>query len=159
VKMPILPTGNRGIHIRKKVIKEDTGLTFLEILIVVMIIGLSLAVITPAFSNFARSVEIKTGQRKIIRLLELARERAINTGTEQRVKISDDFIMFTNGDEENGELQVKRAPFYPVNGPHQVFFYSDGTSSGGSFVFSDRDVGNWILQINPVTGKPLWKKY
>gem|GEM_PF-3798120 len=145
MKMPILQTGN-----------QDAGFTMLEIIIIMVIIGVALAILTPAFNNYLQGIEVKTDQRKVINLLEVARNKAITTGKEQVVGIKNGNLVILKPDEKEETLEVKTTALWPIEGSQEITFYPDGTSSGGSFLFTYQDTGKLILSINQVTGKPLW---
>ncbi len=145
MKKLILRTGN-----------HDAGFTLLEILIIMVIIGIVLAVLTPNFNNYLQSIEVKADQRKLLNLLGLARIKAIISGEEKVVEIKEGHLLILKPQENNEDLRVKTTSLRLIEGPELVLFYPDGTSSGGSLIFTYQDTRKVLLKINQLTGKPLW---
>jgi prepilin-type N-terminal cleavage/methylation domain-containing protein len=61
-----------------KILKEQAGVTMMELIIVAVIIGLMSALAVPSFLNYTTKLEAKSTARDIISALRMARSKAIS---------------------------------------------------------------------------------
>ena len=57
----------------------------MELVIVLVLIGLSISLVAPAWSRFSKSVELKAAAKKISGILRYYRSEAVHKGTVQQV--------------------------------------------------------------------------
>jgi type II secretion system protein H len=64
---------------------RDRGFTLIELVIVLILLSLSVALVTPSFSRFAKRVELKTCAQKISAILRYFRSESIQKGKVHQV--------------------------------------------------------------------------
>ncbi len=144
----MLPTG------RSFIFNYQRGFTLLEVLIVVVIIGLTLGITLPDFGGMLESVEIRAGMRKITNIIQEARARAIISGDIQRVQIYYENIQYDISDKENYKTTTLNG--FKFFEEETMYFYPDGTTSGKEIRVQAPDNQEYILTINPLTGEVNW---
>lgn len=127
-----LPTGER-----------PSGFTLIELLVVLAILGLALALATPAFYRILPGLEVRSGARTVAAAMREARGLAIAANAEAVLTI----------DLDARSLRVNDGPWVPLSprfgitlvtatreiidsGAGGVRFYPDGTSTGGRVTLS-----------------------
>jgi Tfp pilus assembly protein FimT len=106
-----------------KILKEQAGVTMMELVIVAVVIGLMSALAVPSFLNYSSKMEAKSTARNIVSTLRQARSKAIS----ERVKYG---VFFDAGNRRYTYFKEK-------SGNEQ---YDSGTDSLISQVTLDRDV-------------------
>lgn len=106
-----------------KNLKEQAGVTMMELVIVAVVIGLMSALAVPSFLNYSSKMEAKSTARNIVSTLRQARSKAIS----ERVKYG---VFFDAGNRRYTYFKEK-------SGNEQ---YDSGTDSLISQVTLDRDV-------------------
>lgn len=152
------------------------GFSLLELILVLFIMGLSMALIAPAFSRFSKSGELKATARKLSSVLRNSRSEAVHRGEihqvlfdlpSQSVKIQS---FKPDGPEGEGEkerpLRVKTFPIpnriqirevktpsgrLPSEKP-AIEFYPNGSSTGGSFLLEGDYPGAYRIEVHSITG-------
>jgi type II secretion system protein H len=59
---------------------KDRGFSFIEIMVVLVLLGLAVALVAPSLSQFSRSVELKAAAKKVSAILRYCRSEAVNQG-------------------------------------------------------------------------------
>jgi len=153
------------------------GFALVELVVVLVLIGLSMALVAPAFSRVARSVELKAAAQKISTILRYYRSEAVQTGKTQQILFDPDLrqvrvqaveIQMGEGEEEKKEIsalskkfilpegvQMKElkipTPQNPTDSP-AIEFYPNGGSNGGSLLVDRLDHKGYRIKVNFLTG-------
>ena len=156
--------------------RRDRGFTMIELVIVLLILTLSAALVTPSLSRFSRTVELKAAAKKISAILRYYRSEAVYKATVFQVQFN----------SETGEVQVRPAETEPPEeegtkkGPSvaksytlprgihireiaipdpefssdlpAIEFYPNGGSNGGSLLLEARDRKGFRIRVNFLTG-------
>ncbi len=64
---------------------KERGFSLIELIIVLVILGLSLSLVTPSLSRFSKAVELKAAAKKISGILRYYRSEAIQQGKVHRL--------------------------------------------------------------------------
>jgi general secretion pathway protein H len=153
------------------------GFALVELVVVLVLIGLAMALVAPAFSRIARSVELKAAAQKISTILRYYRSEAVQTGKTQQILFDPDLrqvraqaveINIAEGELEKKEIsapsktfilpegvQMKElkipTPQNPVDSP-AIEFYPNGGSNGGSLLVDRLDHKGYRIKVNFLTG-------
>jgi len=153
------------------------GFALVELVVVLVLIGLSLALVAPAFSRMARSVELKAAAQKISTILRYYRSEAVQTGKTQQILFDLDLrqvrvqaveIQIAEGEGEKKEISVPSkifmlpegvqmkelkipTPQNPADSP-VIEFYPNGASNGGSLLVDRLDHKGYRIKVNFLTG-------
>ena len=142
---------------------REKGVTLIELIIVLVLLGLAAGVVAPSFSRGLRGIELETAGRDLITRMKQARSRAISRQQVFRVILvreeeSADYYVLANEFEqvidefslpEGVSVEVPdqefQAPFLKVS------FYPNGRSSGASFILYNetKTIAVWV---DPITG-------
>lgn len=120
---------------------SSKGFTFMELLVVVMMVGLLLSIIVPfsqaRYERYKGAVEAE----KVLLFLSEMRRRAFLYGKEIEINSQEGALFTSEGDTlkiEGGFIEVKK-PFK---------FYSSGTTDGG-VIFFHYGRSSWVIEIHP----------
>ncbi|MCK4596896.1 GspH/FimT family pseudopilin [bacterium] len=150
---------------------DARGMTLVEIVVVLAIMGILAALAVPSFIKYLPGVKLKGDTRNVASVSRLARMRAVAEGAQYGIFFDDDhtpaqFILFqdVNGNEEfdisadevifSQELYGKTL-FRRVNFANDVaIFKADGSSNGGwvSLGLEERS-DSLMVDILPSTGR------
>jgi Tfp pilus assembly protein FimT len=137
--------------------KNECGVTLMELVIVAVVIGLMSALAVPSFLNYSSKLEAKSAARNITSVLRLARSRAISERVQYGVffdagnrrytffkdKVTPNNFQFEVGDSIISQVTLDRDVNYGANtftNTTVVFKTDGGASSSGD------------LQILPASG-------
>jgi general secretion pathway protein H len=153
------------------------GFTLIELMMVIFIIGISMALVSPSLSRFSKTAELKSTAQKIAAILRNSRSEAVNKGRIYQVLFNADVRevkvrwMKVNEEEKEGEEKkdLPATPVYPF--PEGIFikevelkgtqydselpaieFYPNGGSNGGSFLLEDEDHKGYRIKVHFLTG-------
>ena len=156
---------------------KNKGFTLVELVIVLILIGLSISLAAPSLGRISKAVELKAGTKKVAAILRYYRSEAVQKGKVYQVifdpsvgevRIQSVETISTEGEAEKleeilqkkkylipREIQIKevRIPFsqFPSDFP-TIEFYPSGGSNGGSFLLDIQNhKGYWIL-VHFLTG-------
>ncbi len=139
-----------------------SGFTLLELMVVLVILGLSLAIMTPNIGSLSERIKLKTSVQETMSLLTYARGLSISAG--QLVEVS----QFGNG-RQLGILGTKRildpdpSIQVSIHGSdletlftlrEAIYFFPDGSSSGGAITF-EHQMGQRTLTIDWLSGRVM----
>jgi general secretion pathway protein H len=156
---------------------EGKGFSLIELVIVLVLIGLSISLVAPAFSRFSKSVELKVAAKKISGILRYYRSEAVQKGTVQQVLFDPELqevrILTPEAteDQEGGAkskgnsaprkyplpdgVRVKEektsAPLYPAEVP-AIEFYPNGGSNGGFILLEGQNQKEYRIKVYFLTG-------
>jgi general secretion pathway protein H len=157
-------------------VAAQRGFSMIELIIVLLIITLSAALVTPSLSRFSRTIELKGAAKKISGLLRYYRSEAVHTGTvyqvlfnseAREVKVQAIEQEETGAEEQKKEqkptksytlpqgVQIKEVeapdPEFPSDLP-TIEFYPNGGSNGGTILLDASDRKGFRIKVNFLTG-------
>ena len=153
------------------------GFSLLELIVVLILISLSAALVTPSLSRFSRTIELKAAAKKISGILRYCRSEAINNGKVYQVFIDPELkevrvqpLASSEEREEDANKDAKsfpkiyplpsginmkevktESPQYPSDFP-TIEFYPNGGSNGGSILLDAEDRNGYWIRVNFLTG-------
>lgn len=147
---------------------KDKGFSLIELVIVLVILGLSITLVTPYLSRFSKTVEVKAATKKVSGILRYYRSEAIHQGKVQQVLFDSNLrevrIQSLEPTEEKvlknkyplpAGVQIKEvnipAPQYPDDFP-VIEFYPSGGSNGGSILLDMPDRKGFRITVHFLTG-------
>ena len=160
---------------------KDKGFSFIELIVVLVLISLSVALVAPSLSRFSKAVELKAAAKKISAILRYCRSEAVNKGKVYQVLFDSDLrevkVQSTGSTEEEekkeGEkpsqkayalpagVQIKEvkveSPQYPADFP-TVEFYPNGGSNGGVIFLDAQDNKGYKIKVHFLTGGVAMEK-
>ncbi len=150
--------------------------TMIELVIVLLIITLSAALVTPSLSRFSRTIELKAAAKKISGILRYYRSEAVYKGTVYQVLFNAETgevkVQSVEPEPEEGEepkkeqtiaksymlprgIHIKEIevpdPEFPSDLP-AIEFYPNGGSNGGTLVLDAQDRKGFRIKVNFLTG-------
>ncbi len=153
------------------------GFVLLELVLVLIIFGLSLILIFPSLSRFSKTAELKSTAQKIAALLRNSRSEAIHKGRIYQIMLLPDMrkiqVIWREPDSESveGEEKTEEAPprvftlpewvsleeieLKPpqyLSGLSGIEFYPNGGSNGGSFLIKGEAHSGYRIKIHLITG-------
>ena len=147
---------------------KDKGFSLIELVIVMVIVGLSLTLVMPNLSRFSNTIELKAATKKISGILRYYRSEAIQQGKVHQVLFDSNLrevrIQSLELTEEKvlknkyplpAGVQIKEvnipAPQYPDDFP-VIEFYPSGGSNGGSILLDSPDRKGFRISVHFLTG-------
>jgi len=153
------------------------GFALIELIIVIIIIGLSAALVSPSLSRFSKTAELRGTTQKIAAILRHSRSEAVNKWRIYQVVVHSDLkeikVQWMEPDEEGEEGEEKRkkpspqvfalpdwismkevelkAPQYSSEFP-AIEFYPNGGSNGGSFLLGSEAHKGYRIKVHFLTG-------
>lgn len=125
------------------------GFSLVELLVVLVIIGLSASLVLPGLAGGLSSLRLKTAAREVSATLRYARSLAVSMGKEQVINVDiDEGKYWLNEDKDNNRELPSDVRFVNVTtqgeeittGRAGIIFYPMGNSSGGTiFVTAGKD--------------------
>lgn len=120
---------------------QSSGFTFIELLIVISIIGLIFSIVVPfsqaRYEKYKGTIEAE----KVLLFLSEMRRKAFLYGKEIEIDSKEGALVTSEGNTfkvEGGFIEIKK-PFK---------FYPSGTTNGGK-VYFHYGKSSWIIEINP----------
>ena len=148
----------------------------IELVVVLLILTLSAALVTPSLSRFSRTVELKAAVKKISGILRYYRSEAVYRGTVYQVlfnletgevKVQSVEPENLEGEEPKKEQAVTKSYLLPkgvhikeieVTDPEYasdhpaIEFYPNGGSNGGTLLLDAQDRKGFRIKVNFITG-------
>jgi type II secretion system protein H len=156
--------------------EKNRGFSMIELIVVLLILTLSAALVTPALSRFSRTIELKGAVKKVSGILRYYRSEAVHKGVvyqvlfnpeTREVKVQSIESEETAGEGETREktvvkdyvlpegIQIKEvealSPQYPSDFP-AIEFYPNGGSNGGEILLDTQDRKGFKIKVNFLTG-------
>jgi general secretion pathway protein H len=149
----------------------------MELVIVLVLIGLSSALAAPSLSRIAKTVELRAAAQTISGILRYYRSEAVHKGKVQQILFDADHrevrVQAVATDSEKGGketeerkgpakkyalpegIQLKEikipSPQYPSDVP-TIEFYPNGGSNGGSVILEESENKGYQIKVNFLTG-------
>lgn len=134
---------------------KSRGFSLLELLVVLVIIGLSASLVLPTLTGGLSSLRLKTAAREVSATLRYARSLAVSVGKEQVINMDiEEGKYWLNEDKDNNRELPSDIRFLNVTtqgeeittGMAGIVFYPMGNSSGSSiFITAGKDRNCHIL--------------
>ena len=156
---------------------KNEGFSLIELMVVLILMSLSIALVTPSLSRFSRTVELKAAAKKVSTILRYCRSEAINKGKVYQVFIDPELneiraqpLASPEEEEENADKDGKGFPkIYPLpsginvkevetESPQYasdfptIEFYPNGGSNGGTILLDAEDRNGFRIRVNFITG-------
>lgn len=154
---------------------KERGFSLIELLVVLILLGLSLALVAPSLSRFLRTVELKGAAQKVSGILRNSRSEAVNKGKVYQVVFNTQSrevsVHSMESSEEKDEkkedpipgktyllpegIQMKGDPTISSSSTSElspIEFYPNGGSSGGTIFLDTPDRLGYKIQVHFLTG-------
>jgi general secretion pathway protein H len=142
--------------------RGSRGFTFVEIVVVLAIIGLAAAVVVPAIDAGLDSREVRRATRQIAATMHYLRTEAMATGKMHHMRITPSDNRIEADDRSRWAVLTDRARLERVDGGAvsgdgtvEVLFYANGSTSGADLVVAsrrDRFGTRLRLVLDPLVG-------
>ena len=145
--------------------RSKKGVSLLELIVVLMLLGLAVGVVMPSFSRGLKGLELETAGRDLITRMRHARSQAIAKQKVFRIiliqeegeDVPDSYIFANEFEQEirkvflpEGVSILAEEQEFPV----RINFYANGRSSGAIFTIQ-RETGRQMkIRVDPITGFP-----
>ena len=155
---------------------KNRGFSFIEVIVVLVLLSLSYALVAPALSRFSMSVELKSSAKKVAAILRYYRSEAINRGKVYQVIFDSNLMQVKvqgvdlETQEETEKTEVKdtqkayllpagvqmkdlniESTQYPSDLP-AIEFYPNGGSNGGDILLNTQTQKGYKIRVNFLTG-------
>ena len=147
---------------------KDKGFSLMELVIVMVILGLSVTLVTPYLSRFSKTIELKAATKKVSGILRYYRSEAIQQGKVYQVLFDSNLREVRIQSVERTEEKVLKNK-YPLpagvqikevniptaqytDEPPAIEFYPSGGSNGGSILLDSPDRKGFRISVHFLTG-------
>jgi type II secretion system protein H len=156
---------------------KSKGFSFIEIIVVLVLMSLSVALIAPTLSRFSKTVELKAAVKRVSAILRYCRSEAINSGKVYQVFLDPESkevrvqpLASSEEEEEDTNKDDKRSPkiYLLPSGINMkevktetpqyesdlptIEFYPNGGSNGGTILLDAEDRNGYRIRVNFLTG-------
>lgn len=154
---------------------KDKGFSLLELMVVLILLSLSIALVTPSLSRFSRTVELKGAAKKVSAILRYCRSEAVNKGQVYQALFDSNLrevrvqsMASKKEKDEKGEAKTSEKTYslpegirmkeldrsslpYPSDIP-RIEFYPSGGSNGGTILMDSPDRTGYKIHVDFLTG-------
>jgi general secretion pathway protein H len=154
---------------------KNRGFSLIELMVVLILISLSIALVTPSLSRFSRTIELKGAAKKVSTILRYCRSEAVNKGqvyqtlfdsNSREVRVQSMALKDEKDEKKEGEVTQKTyalpegiqmkgvdipSPQYPSEFP-LIEFYPNGGSNGGTILLDSQDRVGYKVNVDFLTG-------
>ena len=156
---------------------KNKGFSLVEMIVVLVLIGVSISLLAPSLSRFSKGIELKATVKKISAILRYCRSEAINKGRVYQVFFDSEsrevkVQPMAPSEEKEGEAKNADKGFpkiYSVpagvnlkevktESPESssdlptIEFYPNGSSNGGTILLDMEDHHGYKITVNFITG-------
>jgi general secretion pathway protein H len=160
-------------------VRRERGFTLIEIIVVLTMLSIAMALVSPYFGRLSKNVELKAAVKKVSTILRYYRSEAVQKGKVYQIVLDTDTreirVRPIEMEEEGGESQIREkktpgdkdkylvpegihvkeikipSPQYPSEFP-AIEFYPNGSSNGGSFIMDREDLKGFRIRVHFLTG-------
>ena len=160
--------GRRNIKVKKSksyplhfplFILDRKGFSLLELLVVLLILGLSAAIVVPSFERGLKAKEVRRSALEIAAVARSLRNRAIYESTFKRLIIHTSENSYEAS--RYSKVQLSRdVRFTGIEGGEPLgdglrafVFYPNGSALGGEIGISGSEGSSYIIRLEPLTGR------
>ncbi len=150
----------KGMTVILRVGSDNQGFTLLELILVLLLLGLSSLIVLPRIDNGLREREIRRSALGLAAVARELRSRAVYQGIPQRLVLNvvDQSYLVPPDREVHLPSAVK---FFQVDGGEtfekslrQFIFFPNGSSLGGEIGLSGgRNATAYVVRLEPLSGK------
>lgn len=149
MKMPMPTTG---------IYKRSSGFTFLELLVVMVILGIGVTMLSSTGGKVLESMRYRSAVKDLVTSLSSTRYAAITSGQIKDIEIRPrENQILVDGElhelPKQINVEVISAAELSRNGVGIIRFYPDGSSSGGSIEVSREDNGGVSIHVDWLVGR------
>ena len=145
---------------------KRAGVTLLEMLVVVTLVGLLAAVVTPAVGSGIETVKLRSSAERVASTLRLARERAVRTRHYQQVTLDPLARRFELRDLEGDYARQWDSPVAVsaecgvrnAECPKAFVFPPDGSVPGARLILENARKRKLSVELDPFTSMPAIKE-
>ena len=140
--------------------KDNHGFTLIELVMVLALIGISMAIVAPNIAKGLQDREVRGAALSLAAMARDLRSRALFDGVPQQlvVNLPQNSYLVARTREVHLPTDVK---FASVEGGESVdrdtkrfYFFPNGSSLGGEIVLADSDKAiSYLIRLEPLTGK------
>lgn len=135
------------------------GVSLLEMLLVIALIGAASVLAAAAFSGGVGGMQLRAAAKEIAAQLRYTRTRAISSGAAQKFVIDPQAHTWQAADGRHGEIPPKLHVVFvgarqlqPSPGEGAIVFFADGSSTGGRVQVGLKDAA-WNIDVAWLTGQ------
>jgi general secretion pathway protein H len=159
---------------------KERGFSLIELMVVLILISLSIALVTPSLSRLSRSVELKGAAKKVSAILRYCRSEAVNKGQVYQTLFDSNLrevrvqsvALQTEKDAIEKKKAFRRTYLLPegirikeVDIPSRsdsdlswIEFYPNGGSNGGTILLDTQDRAGYKIKVDFLTGMVTIKR-
>ncbi len=154
---------------------KKEGFSLIELMVVLILMSLSIALVTPSLSRFSRTVELKAAAKKVSTILRYCRSEAVNKGqvyqtlfdsNSREVRVQS-MALNVERDEKKEEKPTQKTYILPEGirmkevdhlssqsspGSPLMEFYPNGGSTGGTILLDSQDRIGYKIKVDFLTG-------
>jgi general secretion pathway protein H len=154
---------------------KNKGFSLIELMVVLILISLSIALVTPSLSRLSRTIELKGAAKKVSTILRYCRSEAVNKrkvyqtlfdSNSREVRVQS-MTLKEEKDEKKEEKVTQKTYALPegirmkeVDNPSSqspsdspsIEFYPNGGSSGGTILLDSEDRTGYKIKVDFLTG-------
>jgi type II secretion system protein H len=155
---------------------RNKGFSLIELMVVLILLGISIALVTPSLSRFSRTVELKGAAKKISGILRYCRSEAVNKGqvyqvlfdsSVREVRVQSMELKEEKDEKREGKVTPKTFSLpegirikdvdilsslqFPSDIP-LIEFYPNGGSNGGTILLDSQDRIGYKIKVDFLTG-------
>ena len=156
--------------------KNDDGFTLIELVVVLILIGISVALVAPTISHSLERAQFRKDIRSVSAMLTLARSQAIAHKVPYTLSIDLDkrTVWVDTAQQQNAKptkritrlplshtdtLRVKAQKHEKTSGTSTLVFYPNGSSGGGTIQMGHNSQKETVeIDVNIVTGLASTKR-
>ena len=154
---------------------RNKGFSLIELMVVLILISLTIALVTPSLSRFSKTVELKGAAKKVSTILRYCRSEAVNKGqvyqalfdsNSREVRVQSMAWKEEKDEKKEGKISEKLYPLpqgirmKEVESPSSqspsdsplIEFYPNGGSNGGAILFESQGCKGYKIKVNFLTG-------
>ncbi len=144
-------------------LRSEKGFTLIELICLVMMLGIIIAIATPALADFGQKRNLDLAARAMVIDIRKTRQKAITTGWGQLIEMrthADDYFL---KDGKTSEYELVKLPpgvsyrtnYFPLKDGYRVLSFgrSGAPNSGGTLSLTNSSGDVLYIIVTPATGR------